>query len=175
MGSHFANRSRTVQLHANIIGATRRKIFFVTAVVVVGILRPSLATTGNGAAVVFELVPSCCCTVNEVIFHIIAAGHVPIDGVAFGVPVGTNGDLCQLGDGSGRTALHIVANHINFAATRATVTTIGIIDNTVAEVYVLCLNSVLPLILAVELVAGIACPVVPGSIEAWRTVVDMAD
>ena len=62
------------------------------------------------------------------------------------------------------------------SSARASVAAIAAIEHdTVAEVNNLCLNSVLPVVVAVELVGGIAVPVVAGTVETWRTVGHMGN
>ena len=72
------------------------------------------------------------------------------------------------------TCLVVVVDDIDLSTTRTTIAgALSIIHHAVAEVYVLCLYGVLPLIGAVFLVVGIACPSISGTIETRATVHEM--
>ena len=73
------------------------------------------------------------------------------------------------------TSLIVVVDDIDLPATRTAIAgALCIIHHAVAEVYVLSLYGVLPLIGAVFLVAGIARPSISGTIESWATVHEMS-
>ena len=74
-----------------------------------------------------------------------------------------------------RSCLEVVVHDVDLSAARTTVAgTLRIIHHAVSEVNVFCLYGVLPLIGIVILVAGIACPSVSGTIEAWTSVHEMS-
>ena len=73
------------------------------------------------------------------------------------------------------TSLIVVVDNIDLSATRTAIAgALSVIHHAVAEVYVLSLYGVLPLIGAVFLVAGIARPTISGTIETWTTVHEMS-
>ena len=134
-----------------------------------------VAVVGDGAVVVGELLPAGGLVVDEVVIQVVAAGHPPKGLVVAGIAAGGHGYLCQLGDRGSGTALEVVAHHVDLSTARATVAAVGVVDHAVAEVDVLGLQGVLPVVLAVELVAGVAAPVVACAVEAGRAVVHVAN
>lgn len=73
------------------------------------------------------------------------------------------------------TSLVVVVDNIDLSATRTAIAgSLSIIHHAVAEVYVLSLYGVLPLIGTVFLVAGIARPTISGTIETGTTVHEMS-
>ena len=74
-----------------------------------------------------------------------------------------------------RTCLIVIVDDIDLSTSRTTIAgALCIIDDAVAEIYILCLDGVLLLIGVVILVAGVFCPSVTGTVEAGTTVHQMA-
>ena len=165
MGGYLACGGRLVELHADIVFAIDAQIRFIVSVVVIGVQRVAFPVVLNCATVIFKLIPSGRMIVNHIIVHIISAGHVPVDRVAFGISRSPDGDLRQFGDIGGRSTLQIIAHHVYLATTRTSITAVGIIDHAVAVVHVLGLNGILPFVFAVELVASVTGPVITSAIE----------
>ena len=178
MGGNLAHRTRLVELHADAVGAGAvLHVGHVGAIVVIRVWTVAFAVDFISAVVVFHVRPAgISLVVDLVAVQIVAAGHRPVFRIALGIARGTDGDGCQTSGGTGRTGFVVVAHHVYFATTRTSVTSVSaVVDDAVAEIDILGLHGILPFILAVELVAGIARPVVAGAIEAGRTVVDVAD
>ena len=73
------------------------------------------------------------------------------------------------------SSLIVVVDDIDLSTTRTAIAgSLSIIHHAVAEIYVLCLYGVLPLIGAVFLVVGIARPTISCTIETWTTVHEMS-
>ncbi len=175
MRGNVTHRTGLVELHTDVVGAADGDVFLAGAIVVVGVFRVSPAIALNGAVIKAEGLPTRISVVDHVAVDKITAGHAPVFGIALGVAAGTYGDGGQTVDGGAGAALVVVAHHIDLAAARAAIAAVGVVDDTVAEVDILGLHSVLPVVLAVKLVAGVACPVIAGTVEARRAVGDMQD
>ena len=63
------------------------------------------------------------------------------------------------------TTLVVVAYHIDLSTARTAITTIGVVNDAVAEIDILSLQSVFPLVLRIEFIGGIATPIITGTIE----------
>ena len=170
MSGYLSRGSRLRQLDRQTVYATHLGISQVGTIVVVGVVGPALPVIVGHVVVVAHLVPSSIVAVNHVAVEEIAACHVPVDGIAFCIAAIAYADRGQAVDGSSRAALKVVTYHVDLATARTAVAAVGIVNHAVAEIDVLRLNRILPLILTVKLVAGVALPVVAGTVEARRTV-----
>ncbi len=87
--------------------------------------------------------------------------------MAVGVIFGSYRDL---GDATGvgcRTSFVIVVHDVDLSATRSTITAVAtVVYDTVAEVDVLCLYLVGPIVFAIFVITGIAFPFVARAIES---------
>ena len=175
MGGNFANGSWIVKNHADVVGATNGDIFSIAAMHVVRVLGIVLAIACHGAAVVGELFPSCIVSVDEVAFHEVSTGHTIDIWMSGGVSTSSNSTLCQMRNGCAPSAFHIVTHHVDLSTTRTAVATVTVVRNTIAKVDILCLYVVFPIVLIVELVAGVSSPFIAGTIEAGRTVCHMSN
>ena len=147
------------------------------AVVVVGVGTATLTVYQVGAAVVFHAAPVVVGVVVQLVaVDVITAGHRPIDGIVFGIVGVGHTHLGQTACGAGGPRLVVVVHHVDLPAAGTAVAAVAtVVNHTVAHVHVLGLNGIGPLVLAVQLVVGIAGPVVAGTAESGRTVAHMHD
>ena len=173
MGRNLANGShRTVKFDRQAVNIVDVGVFQVFSIVVVGVFRVLGTVVSHHAAVKVDVRPVVVLIIiDAVTVDVVTTGHIPILLVVTRRGAVGYRHRRNAVRSAGRTCLIVVVHHVDIAAARTTIATIAaVINHTIAEIDVLRLHGVLPLILVVQHVARVPRPIVTCTVETRRTV-----
>ena len=169
MGGYFTSGCWLVEGNGHTVGSVAVLVVsHLVAIIMIRVRTATLAVNKVRAVVVAHITPAGILRIVKLIAaEEVTAGHGPVLGIAFGVAVSPYGDGSQLAGSTCGPCLVVVVHHVDLTTARSSIAAVtAVVDNAVAEVYILSLHGILPVELSVAGIACVACPVVAGPVEA---------